>query len=194
MANKKITDLTELTKVASDDYLEIVDTSANASKKISRENLIAGHDHDTAYLGISAKAADSDKLDGLDSTAFGRPVFLTTPKTSTSWDGDAYSTTAKTKIDLSAVFGVPANVKAVLVRLTARDSGSSAGYCQFGLSPNSTAGSVAVQAYLQGVANDVYVTANGIVPCDSGGDIYYQITASDTGTLDAFIEIWGYWL
>ena len=42
MADKKITDLTELTEVASDDYLEIVDTSANTSKKISRENLIAG--------------------------------------------------------------------------------------------------------------------------------------------------------
>jgi hypothetical protein len=261
MADKKITDLTELTEAASDDYLEIVDTSANASKKITRENLIAGHDHDSDYLGISAKAADSDKLDGNDSTAFatsthshdhgnltgltdddhtqyvkdagtvtdnaivrfdgtdgrtiqnskvtiddngiikdensnpyGRPVFLTTPKTSTSWDGDAYSTTAKTKIDLSTVFGVPANVKAVLVRLTARDSGSSAGYCQLALSPNNTAGSVAVQAYLQGVANDVYVSANGIVPCDSGGDIYYQITASGTGTLDAFIEIWGWWL
>ena len=163
MANKKITDLTELTKAASDDYLEIVDTSANASKKITRDNLSGWH-------------------------------FLTTPLTSTSWDGDARSTTAKTKIDLSAVFGVPAGVKAVLVRLTARDSGSSAGYCQLGLSPNSTAGSVAVQAYLQGVANDVYVTANGIVPCDSGGDVYYQITASGTGTLDAVIEIWGYWL
>lgn len=41
MANKKITDLTELTVAASDDYLEIVDTSANASKKITRENLIS---------------------------------------------------------------------------------------------------------------------------------------------------------
>ena len=40
MADKKITDLTELTEAASDDYLEIVDTSANASKKITRENLI----------------------------------------------------------------------------------------------------------------------------------------------------------
>ena len=119
---------------------------------------------------------------------------LTTPKTSTSWDGDSFSTTAKTKIDLSDVFGVPAGVKAILVRITARDSGSSAGCCQLALSPNNTADSVAVQAYLQGVANDVYVTANGVVPCDSGGDVYYQITASGTGTLDAFIEIWGWWL
>ena len=148
--------------------------------------------------GTSDPGTDNLVVDGTikdgSGNLYGRPVFLTTPKTSTSWDGDAYSTTAKTKIDLSTVFGVPANVKAVLVRLTARDSGSSAGYCQLGLSPNSTADSVAVQAYLQGVANDVYVSANGIVPCDSGGDVYYQITASGTGTLDAFIEIWGYWL
>ena len=30
----------------------------------------AGHNHDSTYLGISAKAADSDKLDGLNSTQF----------------------------------------------------------------------------------------------------------------------------
>ena len=122
------------------------------------------------------------------------PAFLTTPLTSTSWDGDARSTTAKTKIDLSDVFGVPDGVKAILVRLTARDSGSSSGTCQFALSPNNTQDSVTIQAYLQGVANDVYVSENGIVPCDANGDVYYQITASGTGTLDAFIEIWGWWL
>ena len=146
------------------------------------------------YLLKTGKAADSDKLDGLDSTAFGRPVFLTTPLTSTSWDGDSFSTTAKTKIDLSAVFGVPAGAKAIFVRLAARDSGSSAGYCQFSLSPNAIANSVAVQAYLQGIQNDVYVSVNGIVPCDANGDVYYQIVASGTGTLDAVIEIWGYWI
>ena len=171
MANKKITDLTELTEAASNDYLEIVDTSANASKKITRKNLSGWH-------------------------------FLTTPKTSTSWDGDARSTTAKTKIDLSAVFGVPARAKGILVRLAARDSGSSAGYCHFSLSPNAIDKSgdaidksgVAIQAYLHGVPNDVYVSVNGVVPCDANGDVYYQIAASGTGTLDAIIEIWGYWL
>ncbi len=164
MANKKITDLTELTKVASDDYLEIVDTSANASKKITRDNLSGWH-------------------------------FLTTPLTSTSWDGDSYSTTAKkTLIDLSKVFGVPAGAKGILVRLAARDSGSSTEICQFSLSPNAIDNSVAIQAYLHGVPNDVYVSVNGIVPCDGNGDVYYQIAASGTGTLDAIIEIWGYWL
>jgi len=152
------------------------------------------NDHPQYLLAASGKAADADKLDGLNSTDFGRPVFLASPLTSTSWDGDAFSTTAKTKIDLSVVFKVPAGVKGILVRLVARDSGSASGYCQLALSPNATADSVAAQAYLQGVPNDVYVSVNGVVPCDANGDIYYQIVASGTGTLDAFIEIWGYWL
>ena len=121
-------------------------------------------------------------------------VPLTTPLKSTAWDGDAFSTTAKTLIDLSEVFGVPAGVKGIFVRLVARDSGSSAGFCQLALSPNATADSVAIQAYLQGVPNDVYVSVNGIVPCDTNGDIYYQIAASGTDTMDVFLEIWGYWL
>ena len=55
MADKKITDLPEIPEVADDDYLEIVDTSANTSNKISRENLIAGHDHDSDYVPLSYK-------------------------------------------------------------------------------------------------------------------------------------------
>ena len=225
MADKKITDLTELTEVASDDYLEIVDTSANASKKITRENLIAGHDHDSdylgisakaadsdkldgidstgfataehnhdaAYLGISAKAADSDKLDGLDSTAFGRPVFLTTPLTSSSWllSSGGRSNTSSTLIDLSSVFDVPAGVKAVLVRLVVRDSGAfpqDEKYVSFG--PSSTY-YYALSCYALG--GDYQSSNNGIIPCDSNGDIYYRVVASGTGTMDVNLEIWGYW-
>ena len=165
-----VTDHGLLTGLADNDHPQYAQTTHN-------------HDHG-ALTGLS----DNDH------PQYGRPVFLTTPLTSTSWDGDSFSTTAKTKIDLSTVFGAPAGIKAVLVRLVARDSGSSTGYCQLGLSPNSTANSVAVQCYLQGVANDVYVSANGIVPCDANGDVYYQIVASGSGTLDAIIEIWGYWL
>ena len=104
MANKKITDLTELTAVASDDYLEIVDTSANTSNKISRENLAGWH-------------------------------FLATPLTSTSWDGDTKGTGDRATVDLSAVFGVPAGVKAVLMSI--QTAGYAANdYIRFG--PNST--------------------------------------------------------
>lgn len=121
-------------------------------------------------------------------------VPLTTPLTSTAWDGDAFSTTAKTKIDLSVVFGVPAGVKAVLIRLAARDSGSSSATCQLAVSPNDTADIVVIQAYLQGFANNVYGASSGVCPCDTNGDIYYQIAASGTDTLQAWIQIWGYWL
>ena len=148
----------------------------------------------SSYLGTTAKAADSDKLDGLDSTAFGRPVFLTTPLTSTSWDGDSFSTTAKTKIDLSAVFGVPAGVKAVLVQLLARDSGSAASTnIFFGLSPNDVDASNLIMAVGRGLPNDTLVYATGVCPCDANGDIYYQIVASGSGTMDCWIRILGYW-
>lgn len=120
-------------------------------------------------------------------------VFLTTPLTSTSWDGDAHSTTAKTLIDLSAVFGVPANVSAVVCRLAARDSASAAtGGLFVCVSPNATAGETPVIARPSGLTNDFYAEAEGICPCDANGDIYYQVSASGAGTMDVHIQIWGY--
>jgi hypothetical protein len=164
MANKKITDLTELTAAASDDYLEIVDTSANASKKITRENLTGWH-------------------------------FLTSPLTSTAWDGAAFSTTAKTLIDLSTVFGAPAGVKAILVQLLARDSGSAnSNVIFFGVGPNDVDASCPVMSVARGLPNDTMAYQTGIVPCNVNGDIYYQIVASGSGTMDCWIRIWGYWL
>jgi len=64
-------------------------------------------------------------------------VPLTTPLTSTAWDGNAYSTTAKTLIDLSAVFGAPAGIKAILAFVVVRDSGSATGDTWLILGPTS---------------------------------------------------------
>jgi len=120
-------------------------------------------------------------------------VHLTTPLTSTDWDGDAHSTTDKTVIDLSAVFGVPAGVKAVLIRWVIRDSGAAATDCTLYLSP--------VDTTLVGPGggdchpvNDRQSRGSSVVPCDSAGDIYYQISASGAGTFDAVLQIWGYLL
>ena len=145
------------------------------------------------YLLTTGKAADADKLDGLDSTDFGRPVFLTTPLTSTSWGGDARSTTAKTKIDLSDVFGVPAGVKAVLINIGIRDSNSLTGDPYIVLSPNSTSLSGFMHR-IKGLPNDYPYYHQVVVPCNSDGDIYYQIAATGTDTMDVYLEIWGYWL
>lgn len=123
-----------------------------------------------------------------------RFVPLTTPLTSTSWDGDSYSTTSKTKIDLSAVFGVPAGVKAVDVFISARDSGSLTGQALVALSPDNIADSYPVGLKLSNITNDRRMPGGGVVPCDENGDIYYQLAATGTKTLDVWIEIWGYWI
>jgi len=131
-------------------------------------------------------------ISGLISNA--KPVFLTSPLTSTSWNGDAYSTTSKTKIDLSAVFGAPAGIKAALVWVRVNDSGSAASNALFFiLSPVNTANLGPMIVRPGGLPNDYYAEQLSIVPCDSNGDVYYQVVASDTGTMDVTIQIWGYW-
>ena len=153
-----------------------------------------GDDDHPQYLLTTGKAADSDKLDGIDSTGFGRPVFLTEQLTSTSWDGDARSTTAKTLIDLSSVFEVPAGVKAVIVNAAVRDSGSAAAADAFlCLCPNNSS-LAGPKISCAGLPNDVWAYGSFTVPCNSNGDIYYQIVASGSGTMDVYLEIWGYWL
>jgi len=123
----------------------------------------------------------------------GKFIALTTQLTSTSWDGDSFSTTAKTKIDLSAVFGVPAGVKAVLVKGALRDSGSAATSCLFQLSGVSSGTKYSLTAQASPI-NDRFAYYSGIVPCDANGDVYYQIDASGSATMDVYLEIWGYWL
>lgn len=110
-------------------------------------------------------------------------VWLVTPLTSTSWDGDAKAAADDGIIDLSAVFGVPANAKAVLVRMTARDE--TAGVV-ISLSPTGTPQYALV---VRTVVANAYDDASGWVPCDANGDIYFYI-ADEVDNL--FLEIWGY--
>lgn len=133
------------------------------------------------------------RMKRLESQGIPRWVYLSAPLTSTSWDGDAYSTTAKTKIDLSAVFSAPAGIKAVLVRIMANDSASAStsSGCWIILSPNNTAGS-GVGLKLAGLVHDAEHEQSVIVPCDANGDIYYQINASGASTMDIYLQIWGY--
>lgn len=135
-------------------------------------------------LGWVRQVLIQDKIAG--------PVYLSSPLVSTAWDGDSYSTTAKTLIDLSAVFGVPAGVKAVLVKTRVNDSGSAAGSTYLILSPNNKPSTGPYVDKCSGFSNDYIHHQNGLVPCDSNGDIYFQIAASGVGTFDVYFEIWGY--
>ena len=122
-------------------------------------------------------------------------VPLTTPLTSTDFDGDAFSTTAKTKIDLSVKFGAPAGIRAALIEVGINDSGSdSAGQdVMFGLAPNDTDLEFAGLLVIRGFDNDRQFRQTMVVPCDSNGDIYYQCIATGTDTLDVVLQVWGYW-
>lgn len=186
-----VTSFSRLDLQAFDDGGKIIKTNANFSAPniiVSQNLVVDGTIKDgggVAYLKSNAKAADSDKLDGLDSTDFGRPVFLTTPLTSTSWDGDNKDTGDRATVDLSTVFGVPAGVKAVLMSIQTQANAVN-DYIRFG--PNSTYNYVLTCR--TSVANQI-AHAIGIVPCDSNGDIYCY----PSGTIEeVYVWIWGYWL
>lgn len=124
-----------------------------------------------------------------------KPQFvpLTAALTSTSWDGDSFSTTAKTTLDLSSVFSAPAGIRAVLFRVRVNDSGSAAQNTWLILSPNDTA-TQGIYARCPRSGNDHYGDYCIVCPCDASGDVYYQIQASGAGTLDVVLQIWGYWI
>lgn len=145
------------------------------------------------YLSTTGKAADSNKLDGLDSTDFGRPVFLTSPKASASWMiGVAKSSTSATTINLNSVFGVPKNVKAILFRLVAKDSAALHNTGLYiALGPTTT---YFYACSVHPPGGGVQVATSGIIPCDSNGNIAYTIAASGTNTFNVDLQIWGYWL
>lgn len=121
-------------------------------------------------------------------------VPLSTPLTSTSFDGDGFSTTGKTLIDLSVAFGAPAGIKAILCRVGIQDASASSFSAWFGLSPNDTADSLTSFLKIYGLVDDAIYYENVVVPCNADGDVYYQCRASGAGTLDVTLQIWGYWL
>jgi hypothetical protein len=123
-----------------------------------------------------------------------RMVYKIDPATSAAWSVSARSTTAKTLIDLSAVFGVPAGARAVLVRFACRDSDSAASATSLYaiLSPNDTPASGPLILRPNGAPNDSTREQCAVVPCTADGDIYFQCQASGAGTMDITLEIWGY--
>lgn len=168
--------------------IRITNNSANTTPLI---NMNA----DMVYVSKDLRVAgDLEVYRAVPNATFTGYIFvpLIFPLTSTAWDGDARSTTGKTKIDLSAVFGTPAGIKAVLLFVWVRDSGSATGDRFLILSPENT--NYVGMAIDPHPVNDRIARQTIIVPCDSNGDIYYQIGASGTNTFDVFMQIWGYWI
>lgn len=177
---------------------------AQQSGVLGSDQTIKGcHDRLDSLLGAGVAAPDgtritsfnADQVDGHDVTCVFTP--LTTPLTSTDFDeDDAFSDVGTpTLIDTSSVFSAPAGIKAALVRLMARDSGSAAGAdLYFALCASNSADNWAMAVRPNAVPNDAWVSAMGIVPCDANGDFYYICNASGSNTMDVGLRIYGYWV
>lgn len=132
-----------------------------------------------------------DAVAALEAQVGYRTVPLATPATSTSFDGDAFSDTAWTEIDLSTAFGLPAAIKGVFARIGGRDSGSSGQRCYAALGGDGSSPAI-IADISSGTTNDQPANGSGFVPCNGDGNIYYMVDASGTGTFDLWIEIYGY--
>ena len=130
------------------------------------------------------------RISRLEVQGYGQFIPLTTELTSTSFDGDSFSNVGATVLDLSAVFGVPAGIKAALVQVIARDSaawGTDGLYVAVGA--NATA---EWPLTIRPAGGDVWLEGLGIVPCTTTGDFSYTISASGANTMEVYIRIWGY--
>ncbi len=111
-----------------------------------------------------------------------RYVPLVTSLTSVAWTDDAKTAADNGVIDLSAVFGAPANIRAVHVILWVAD-GTPGVACRMG-----SGGAETLLGQYTQVADRRVIVA-GIVPCDANGDI----TIVFTGDIDhVWLYITGY--
>jgi len=148
--------------------------------------------NDELVVNDVSEPLDTNKTKRMLLSKLHAPVFLTSPLISTNFNGDSFSDTAKTKIDLSTAFGAPAGINAIYAFIMVRDSGSAGEWAYLILSPLDIADNG--QKFGMQVANDTWQTYHAIIPCDANGDIYYQVYATGLTTFDIYLEIYGYWL
>ncbi|MGD8752870.1 MAG: hypothetical protein PVG14_15665, partial [Anaerolineales bacterium] len=118
---------------------------------------------------------------------------LRAPITHASFSGNAHSdVSTSTKIDNTAwSTTIPTNAQALLLRIIARDSaawGTTGLY--FTCGPSSTNDAAAT---VRPAGGNVWIELVAVVPCTSG-DIWYKINASGSGTMDIYLQVWGYWI
>ena len=123
------------------------------------------------------------------SMPFGSSTFipLTTPLTSTSWNGDDTKTVGTITIDTSSVFGAPAGIKAALIFFRAKWTSASTSSFMYVRPIGATRYTDIIYA-----DNTSYQTSNATVPCDENGD--FEFVVGGANATEVICEIWGYWL
>jgi hypothetical protein len=113
-------------------------------------------------------------------------VPLTTPLTSTSWDGDAKGVADSGALNLVTVFGLPANVAAVHCRAVVRTTGAVSAIKYFAVGNNTSYYSLVARTTL----SNYYAEVNGNVPMN-GNNVY--VLFGDT-VENVRLEIYGYFI
>jgi len=112
--------------------------------------------------------------------------------TSTSYDGDLFSTASKTLIDLSAVFGTPGGIMAILLLAAVSDTASAGSDCRIYV--GATNSSYIGTAFNASEVNSRPGRGMQMCLCNSDGDVYMQRIASGTNTMALTLQIHGYWV
>lgn len=86
---------------------------------------------------------------------------------------------------------LPLGVKALIIKVEARDSGSASSNCWFGLYNKSDGTKIVLPCRPYGRTNDAWDHAQGRVACVDGS-IWYQCMATSTNTLDVRMWVLGY--
>jgi len=101
MSDKKISDLVELTSLAADDVLPVVDASANATKRITGANLTTAVRGDTGTLTLG----DGTAISSLGADSFRLTANATSSGTLTAWERVDEPTSAKVGTGVSQASG-----------------------------------------------------------------------------------------
>jgi hypothetical protein len=115
-------------------------------------------------------------------------IFVPYRATSTSWDGDQKYDANNGVIDLSAVFGLPAGIKAISATLQIA--------CAT-VGKTVTLGASSAYRYQlvqeTQVANN-YISNTGLVTCDANGDVYFWTDAVTAAKAAVYLVIYGYYI
>lgn len=117
------------------------------------------------------------------------------PVTHSSYTGTAKSDTSGAEITRASwSVTLPEGVKALLIDVTVRDSGSSGSTDLYAGVGNATANWYMCAVRPNGITNDAVVSQCGIAVCDSNGSIWFSCNASGASTMDVWIRLMGYWI
>ena len=163
--------------------------SASAASNILTVNVIGDTVLDTATYPVDMVTFYYSHAAEANGMVYGSSTFipLTTPLTSTSYDGGDTVGVGTVTIDTSSVFSAPVGIKAVSIFARAKWASAT-------MSSYLLVRPVGASRYCDIIyARDTnHQTISTIIPCDSNGD--FDVVVANANALEVVLEIHGYWI